>query len=132
MSVVTDKYRGTTTYFHVLAELIRAAQYGGTTTYQDIAVIMGITVTGNHMGKETGHILGEISEEEFNANRPMLSAVAVSVEGKPSKGFFTLARQLGLLKDEQDEQKFWEKERDRVYKIWRRPLPVRAAHAAGS
>lgn len=132
MSIVNDKYRGSTTYFHVLAELIRAAQYGGTTTYQDVAVIMGITVTGNHMGKETGHILGEVSEDEFNAGRPMLSAVAVSVEGKPSKGFFSLARHLGLLKPGQDEQKFWEKERDRVYKVWRRPLPVRAARGAAA
>ena len=29
MAIVNDKYRGTTTYVHVLAELVRAAQYRG-------------------------------------------------------------------------------------------------------
>lgn len=129
MNIVSDKYRGTTTYFHVLAELIRAAQYRGTTTYQDIAVIMGITVTGNYMSQQTGRILGEISEDECDAGRPMLSAVAVSVHGEPSKGFFSLARSLGLLKDGQDEHKFWEKQRDAVYERWKRPIPVKAAGA---
>ena len=33
MFVVRDKYRGKTTYFHVLAELVRAAQYRGQTTW---------------------------------------------------------------------------------------------------
>jgi PII-like signaling protein len=59
---VKDKYRGKTVYFHVLAELVRAAQYRGATTYQDIALIMGLPSSGSYMGKETGQILGEISE----------------------------------------------------------------------
>jgi hypothetical protein len=130
MNIVRDKYRGTTKYFHVLAELIRAAQYQGTTTYQDIAVIMGITVTGSHMGKETGKILGEISEDEVDAGRPMLSAVAVNVHGIASEGFYSLARDLGLLKPGQNERKFWEQQRDAVYEIWKRPIPVKAAGAA--
>lgn len=75
-SIVKNKYRGTTTYFHVLAELVRAAQYRGLTTYQDIAVIMGLPQKGSLMGSETGQILGEIAEDEVLANRPMLSAVA--------------------------------------------------------
>jgi alkylated DNA nucleotide flippase Atl1 len=130
MSIVQDKYRKTTTYFHVLAELVRAAQYRGLTTYQDIAVIMGITVTGNHMAKQTGKILGEISEDEVRAGRPMLSAVAVSVQGYPSKGFYVLARELGLLKSGQDERKFWEQQREAVYAAWKRPLPIKAAGSA--
>ena len=52
MSVVNDKYRGTPKYFHVLAELVRAAQYRGLTTYQDIALLMGLPPSGSHMGKE--------------------------------------------------------------------------------
>jgi hypothetical protein len=127
MNIVQNKYRGTTTYFHVLAELIRAAQYRGTTTYQDIAVIMGITVTGSLMGKETGHILGEISEDEVDAGRPMLSAVAVSVRRIPSEGFYSLARDLDLLKRGQDERRFWQQQRDRIYETWSRPIPVKAA-----
>jgi alkylated DNA nucleotide flippase Atl1 len=73
MSVFKDKYRGTTGYFHVTAELVRAAQYRGVTTYQDIAVIMGLPLSGSHMAKEVGQVLGEISEDEVTAGRPMLS-----------------------------------------------------------
>ena len=54
MPVVSDKYRGTAKYFHVLAELVRAAQYRGLTTYQDIALLMGLRQSGHHMGKEVG------------------------------------------------------------------------------
>ncbi len=61
MKRVRDKYRGQTVYFHVMAELIRAAQYCGSATYQDIAVIMGLPVSGSYMGRETGYILGEIT-----------------------------------------------------------------------
>jgi hypothetical protein len=123
MGAVKDKYRGTTTYFHVMAELVRAAQYRGLTTYQDVAVIMGLPVRGSHMGSETGQILGEISEDEVAAGRPMLSAVAVSVEGKAGPGFFALARQLGRLTGDESDGAFWEMERQAVYAAWKRPLP---------
>src|SRR5215510_11953840 len=99
MAPVKDKYRGTTKYVHVLAELVRAAQYRGITTYQDIAVIMGLPIQGAYMGKETGHILGEISEDEFRSGRPMLSAVAVGVSGRPGPGFYSLAKSLGAMKE---------------------------------
>jgi hypothetical protein len=123
MTIVKDKYRGTTKYFHVLAELVRAAQYRGLTTYQDIAVIMGLPLKGAHMGAETGHILGEISENEVQAGRPMLSAVAVGISGRPGPGFYTLARQLGHLAAGEDELGFWERERQAAYEAWKRPLP---------
>jgi hypothetical protein len=120
---VKSKYRGTVNYFLVMAELVRAAQYRGVTTYQDIAVIMGLPITGSHMAKETGHILGEVSEDEAKANRPMLSALAVSVKLKPSPPFFDLARSLGRLAREQDEEAFLEEEQCKLYDVWRRHLP---------
>ena len=123
MKHVKDKYRGKTVYFHVLAELVRAAQYRGSTTYQDIAVIMALPASGSHMGKETGHILGELSEDEVTAARPMLSAVAIGINGKPGSGFFGLARDLGLLKTGEDEIDFWQRQREEVYQAWKRPLP---------
>jgi hypothetical protein len=122
MPHVTDKYRGTTTYFHVHAELVRAAQYRGLTTYQDVALLMALPLTGSHMGSETGQILGEISEDEARAGRPMLSAVAVAVNGKPGSGFLGLARDMGMLAPGGDEQAFWKEERERVYTAWKRPL----------
>ncbi len=90
--IVTSKYRGTTTYLNVMAELVRAAQYRGLTTYQDVAMIMGLPISGQMMGKETGQVLGEISEDEILAGRPMLSTVCVNVEGKTGPGFSNLAR----------------------------------------
>ena len=123
MSVVSDKYRGTTKYFHVLAELVRAAQYRGLTTYQDIALLMGLPQSGSHMGKEVGRILGEISEDEVRAGRPMLSSVAVGVNGKAGPGFFGLARELGRLDQNKDESAFWKEELLAAYSAWRRPLP---------
>ncbi len=121
---VPNKYRGTTNYIRVLAELVRAAEYQGVTTYQDIAVIMGLPLQGAFMGKETGHILGEISEDEVKAGRPMLSAVAVSVvTGKAGPGFFALAKELGRFNgDSAEEQNFWRQELQAVYETWKRPL----------
>ena len=124
MSVVPDKYRGTITYTRVLGELVRAAEYRGVTTYQDIALIMKLPQSGAYMGGEVGRILGEISEDEFRAGRPMLSAVAVNVKGKPGPGFFALARELGRPCRKDEEQAFWEAECDATYAAWRRPLPV--------
>jgi hypothetical protein len=120
---VANRYRGTTDYVRVLAELVHAAEYRGVTTYQDLAVIMGLPLQGAYMGRETGHILGEISEDEVTAGRPMLSAVAVSVSGKAGPGFFGLAKDLGRFSgDPADEERFWRAELDAVYATWKRPL----------
>jgi hypothetical protein len=123
MPIVQDKYRGSMSYIRVLAELVQAAQFRGVTTYQDVALIMGLPMHGSHMGSQTGHILGEISEDEANAGRPMLSAVAIAIDGKPGPGFYGLARKLGRLTEAADEITFWKTEREAVYQTWRRPLP---------
>ena len=123
MAVVKNRYRGKKEYFHVLAELVRAAQYRGKTTYQDIAMIMGLPQSGNHMAREIGQILGEISEEEVEAGRPMLSSVAVAVTGKPGPGFFAFASRLGRFSAGDDKDEFWEQERARTYAAWERRLP---------
>ena len=123
MPVVKIKYRPTSRYFHVLAALVRAAHYRGVTTYQDVAVIMGLPLSGSHMAKEVGRVLGEISEDEVAAGRPMLSSVAVSVDGKPGPGFYDLACKLGRLLPTQDELAFWRKECEASYAAWKRPLP---------
>jgi hypothetical protein len=116
-------YRGTTTYVHVLAELVRAAQYRGVTTYQDLAVIMALPQSGNYMGGQIGQILGEIVEDEVVAGRPMLSAVVVGVSGRPGPGFFELGKELGRNTGGQSEDTFWAREREAAYAAWRRPLP---------
>lgn len=74
------------------------------------------------MGREVGQVLGEISEDEVNEGRPMLSAIAVSKDGTSSEGFFGLAESLGRLteRDAVTDKRFWENERKAVYKIWQR------------
>jgi hypothetical protein len=123
MPKVSDRYRGTTDYARVLAELVRAAEYRGLTTYQDIAVTLGVQIQGEHLAKDVGHLLGEISEDEVSRGRPMLSAVVVGSSGRPGKGFFILARNLGRLSGlEVDEEQFWRQELQKLYETWRRPL----------
>jgi hypothetical protein len=123
MPVVADKYRGSKEYLLVYCELINAARYKGTTTYQAIAEIMGLPLAGNYMSKETGQMLGEIAEDESNRGRPMLTAVVVSsVSGLPGPGFFGLARHLGKLREESEEaeRRFWEGETQAVYATWQK------------
>lgn len=122
MTVVADKYRGKTIYHVVKSELITAARYRGTVTYQQIAQLIGLPIAGSHMGKQVGHILGEISEDEHLQGRPMLSAIAVGVSGKPGEGFYLLARDLGKLENDSADEKrrFWENERTAVYKAWQK------------
>ena len=121
MPVVSDKYRGMKEYHLIYTELITAAKYRGTITYQEIAQIIGLPLKGSYMGAEIGHLLGEISEDEFNAGRSMLSSIAVNVQGSPGSGFSELARSLGKLSEESKEAEndLWEEECENVYETWK-------------
>ena len=115
--------RGSTDYVNVYAELIRAAQYRGLTTYQDIAPMLGLEQTGDEMGAEIGKVLQMICDDEIEAGRHMLSSVAVTVRGKPGSGFFEQGRTLKRFKEHQTEAEYWETELKATYKAWRRRLP---------
>lgn len=121
MITLEPRYRGKKEYLLVLSELITAARLKGKVTYQEIAKIIGFPMEGNYMGAEIGHLVGEISEDEVKHNRPMLSAIVVTINGYPGPGFFVLARNLnrltGISKDE--EFSFWEKEVQDVYDVWK-------------
>lgn len=118
-----SKYRGTSAYHLVYAELIRAAQYRGLTTYQEIARIGSLPERGQAMASATGQMLGEIVTQELDEGRPMLSAVCVGVSGKPSDGFFNFALQLGRMQADTkaEREAFWAKERQAVYEAWSKP-----------
>ena len=64
------------------------------------------------------HMLGEVSSEEDEAGRGLLTDVVVHKAGdmKPGSGFFTLARSRG--RDIRDRQQFCVEELERVYEIW--------------
>lgn len=117
-------YRGTKMYSQVHAELVRAAQYGGATTYPDVAAIMELPAGGHRMRKGVTRMLQEICEDEVEAGRPMLSAVAVKTNRKPGHGFFDQARELGRLQGKRAEARFWVRERRAVYKEWKRMMTV--------
>jgi hypothetical protein len=123
--IVSNKYRGTTTYHKVFCRLIQVALAGQPIFYEDMADIMNLPPTGQYMATETGHMLGEISEDEHNQGRHMLSAVVVQKTGKekgiPGKGFFTLAvdlRKLGANATDQEKRQFWKNELNQVHAQW--------------
>ncbi|MBZ0282892.1 MAG: hypothetical protein K8L97_19285 [Anaerolineae bacterium] len=122
MPIVKDKYRGSKEYHLVYSELINAARNRGKTTYQQIAEIMGLPLSGNHMGLEVGQMLGEISEDENNQGRPMLSSVVTRADGSVGDGFFALARDFGKLTDDTPEgkERFCQTEREKVYTVWQK------------
>jgi hypothetical protein len=124
MAAMDNKYRTLPAYPIVYSELITAARYRGTVTYQEVAQLMGLPLTGAYMGSEVGNVLGAISEYEVKCGRPMLSAVVTNKAGKVSDGFFSLATSLGKLKDNSDEARasFLENERQQVYDTWQRKL----------
>ena len=122
MTVVEEKYKDTVEYFKVYSDLISAARNNTTLNYKDVARVMGLPESGNYMGAETGHLLGEISENEHINGRPMLSALALQTNHKkPGEGFYVLASQLNLLDGNattEDKRLFWEKQCALVYKEW--------------
>lgn len=118
-----SKYEGTTNYHLVYGELIAAARYGGLTNYTRVAKIGGLPVSGNAMGQQVGEVLGLIVRNELDEGRPMLSAVCVNSRGKPSEGFFELARTLKKFKGESraEQDAFWRSELAAVYEAWSKP-----------
>jgi hypothetical protein len=122
MPIVSDKYRGTVKYYQALAELIFCARNRRTTNYSHIAHVVGIPEKGNYMGREVGHLVGEISEDEVIHGRPMLSVLVVNKRepNLPSTTFFDLARRLGVLENMANDA-FWQHERDRLFQIWSVP-----------
>jgi len=117
------KYAGKKEYLLVYLALITAARMRGLITYDGIREIMGLT-PGDHAANEIGTLLGDISWEEVKRhNRPMLSALAISVvDGMPSRPFFEFAQQLerfqGSIDSKTAKHKFWRQERDKVYDEW--------------
>jgi hypothetical protein len=121
---MSKTYRGSKEYLLIYSELIKAAQHHGVVTYQELADLVGLPLQGNFMGKELGHYTGEISREEMEHGRPMLSAIVVGASGKPGGGFFGLAKESGRLTsdDPAEQNTFWEAEKKAVYETWKKAL----------
>ena len=113
-------------YFIAYSILINAARHQGLTTYQEVAQAIGLPTSGNYMSSQIGGLLGTVSANEKKQGRPMLSAVAVGISGKPGQGFITWAKKLGFLRESDDEQTFWENECKKIYEEWR--ITYRISH----
>ncbi|GAA5531016.1 hypothetical protein [Herpetosiphon gulosus] len=125
------KYAGSQVYLRVYSHLIATAERRERTTYGAIATLMGLPPSGNHMGREIGIMLGEISEAEHAQRRPMLSAIVVNTNGMPGPVFFVLAHELGRYQGttKDDEARFWHAEEDAVYAAWDRDAEAAHHHA---
>jgi hypothetical protein len=119
------KYYETANYYLIYSELIQAARRGGTLTYQEIANLVGLPLRGSHMAAEIGHLIGAISANEVKCGRPMLSATAVGVSGEPGGGFYKLAEGIGLLQEGDDYEKFWQDQKQTVYRTWQRSFAAK-------
>jgi hypothetical protein len=118
---MAKEWMNTKEYFITYSILINAARHHGFATYQELAQATGYPTIGSYISGVFGKILGDISINEVQQKRPMLSAIAIGISGMPSEGFFTLARELGLLKEGIDEEAFWLLECKRVYEEWKIP-----------
>jgi hypothetical protein len=89
------------------------------TTYSDIAPLAGLDMGSQDDRNRIAGILGEISRYEHTLGHPMLSVVVVhKANNIPGQGFFTLARELGLYRGN-DDLLFFTEELRKVHEFWR-------------
>jgi hypothetical protein len=106
----------------VYERLVATAQAGMTISYHAVGKVMGLNADDPCERLIIGRVLDEISCSENVQGRPLLSAVVVQPEiGYPGKGFFLLARELGL-NTYCDDRSFFAHELKRVHEHWKQSL----------
>lgn len=104
--------------YDLLKEVARAEK---TINYASIAPLADLNMESQADRNEIGRILDDINLYEHENNRPMLSAVVIREGmGYPGRGFFELARQLGLHHRHNNlgDLEFFVNELNRVYAYW--------------
>jgi hypothetical protein len=114
-----DQERWATAKEEIRTILIEAARQRKMITYSDL-VGQANAVNFNAFDQRLFAILGQISSEEHEKERPLLSVLVVHKVGdmKPGDGFFELAEALG--RDTSDVLKAWITEVQKVYQYWNR------------
>lgn len=103
------------------AHLIAVARRRETTTYAAAGRAVGLNVHDPADRERLATLLRAISTAEHAAGRPMLTAVVVlQGRGRPGRGFFNLARELGRHDGAEDEA-FLAAEAERVYQAAQGP-----------
>ena len=100
-------------------ECVKVARRGGTTAYSTIAPLAWLDMNREADRWSISDYLDQISRREYLKRRPLLSAVVVlKNQNRPGTGFFTLARELGLHRGN-DDDRYWTRELERVHQHWR-------------
>ncbi|MFN3562152.1 MAG: hypothetical protein ACK4XY_01310 [Chloroherpetonaceae bacterium] len=97
--------------------LIEIAKQKKTITYSELskACQLGLKMDSEADRQRIGAILDEISTNEHNEGRPLLSAVVVKqASGEPGEGFYKLAESL------KGYPSFWKDELKKVHDYWKR------------
>ena len=97
--------------------MIAAARSESTIAYSDLVRKITTCVLEPN-GPQLAHMLSEISSEEDDDGRGLLTVMVVHKSGdmKPGSGFFELAKSRGRSMD--DEEQFWIDELLRFYDVW--------------
>ena len=102
----------------IYQRLQQVARSYDVTTYSEIAPLAGLDMNRQDDRNRIAEILGEISRNEHINGHPMLSAVVIHKEDNiPGPGFFTLAKELGLHRDNNNFM-FFIRELRRVHDYW--------------
>jgi hypothetical protein len=100
-----------------LAILKERAKRADPITYSDLVSMISAVVMEPHDAR-LAHFLGEISSEEHQAGRPLITALVVHKHDlQPGRGFFELARSLGF--SITDEIAFWSTEIQKLQLQWK-------------
>src|SRR5687768_2509502 len=100
-------------------ELKRIAKAGEITHYGKIAPLADLDMGRPDHRTRMSELLAEISREEHTQGRPLLSVLVVQAEdGLPGVGFFTLAKELKLMRGG-DQVTFFVQELKRVQAYWK-------------
>lgn len=92
---------GSSAYKH----LVHLAKNGSTTEYRDLANTLKIDLADSKERAYLSGTLETITRFEVENGRPMLSAIVLAHnKDLPNEGFFVLARELGLLGNNDEEQ----------------------------
>ncbi|MEW6043069.1 MAG: hypothetical protein AB1608_02290 [Thermoproteota archaeon] len=91
--------------------------------YSDLAAGLGMLFDNEAERNAVAADLGDISIFEHSQGRPMLSVIVVhkptsSEPRMPGKGFFKLARDLGVWNGTGTKEKFFANEINKVYDHW--------------
>lgn len=103
----------------VYDRLVKAARAREFVHYAELAEMLNIDRDNPHFGAQVGKVLGQISEDEVAAGRPMISAIVVSKDTMlPGYGFFTLGQELRQTEPGEDDLAFAVRQIRRVHDHW--------------